>query len=99
MSVPTVRQRHAPILVERAGGNLNSWRRVATDPLSFVDTAHHVGDHSWLETGVDEVLEAGGMLDVALDEIVKHFVGWQVLWESGLWPASVGGDAAAPTLP
>src|SRR5918997_784070 len=93
MSVPTIRQRHAPILVERAGSNLNSWRRVTTNPLSFVDTAHHVGDHSWLETGVDEVFEAGGMLDVALDEIVKHFVGWQVLWESGLRTALHVDDA------
>jgi hypothetical protein len=60
MGAPAVRQRHAPILVERAGSDLDSRRRVATDPLGFVDAAHHVGDHGWVEAGVDEIFEVGG---------------------------------------
>src|SRR5918997_233369 len=84
MGAPTIRQRHAPILVERAGSDLDSRRRVATDPLGFVDATHHVGGHGRVEAEVDEVFKAGGVLNVTLDNLVEHSVGWQALWEGSL---------------
>src|ERR671910_923119 len=88
MGSPVIRQWHTPILVEGARSDLDPWGRVATNPLGFVDAAHHLCDRDRVETGIDEVLEAGGVLDVALDDIVEHFVGWQALWEGGLRTAS-----------
>ena len=76
MSSPVIRQWHTPILVESARSNLDPRRRVATDPLGFVDAAHHLCDHDRLKTGIDEVLEAGGVLNVTLNDIIEHFVGW-----------------------
>jgi hypothetical protein len=76
MGSPVIRQRHAPILVESARSDLNPRRCVPTDPLGFVYAAQHLCDHDRVKTGFDEVLEAGGVLNVALDDIVEHFVGW-----------------------
>ncbi len=73
--VPAAGQRHAPVLVVRAGSDLDPWRRVAAGHLGFVDAPQHVGDYSWVEAGVGEVLEAGRVLDVAFDDLVEHFVG------------------------
>ena len=73
---PVVRQWHTPILVESARSDLDPRRRVATDPLGFVDAAQHLCDHDRVKTGINEVLEAGGVLNVALNDIVEHFVGW-----------------------
>ena len=50
--VPAAGQRHAPVLVERAGGDLDPRRSGAADSLGFVDAAHHFGDHGRVKTGV-----------------------------------------------
>jgi hypothetical protein len=51
--VPAAGQRHAPVLVERAGGDLDPRRSGAADSLGFVDAAHHFGDHDRVKTGVN----------------------------------------------
>ena len=50
--VPAACQWHAPVLAERARGDLDPRRCVAAGHLGFVDAAQHVGDHSRLEAGV-----------------------------------------------
>ena len=50
--VPAAGQRHAPVLIERTGSDLDPRRRVAASYLGFVDAAQHVGDHSRVEAGV-----------------------------------------------
>ena len=73
--VPVACQWHAPVLVERAGSYLYPWWRVATGHLGFVDAPQHVDDHGWVEAGIGEVFETGRVLDIAFDDLVKHFVG------------------------
>ena len=84
MGMPTVRQRHASVLVERAGSYFDPRRRVATNTLGFVDAAHNLSSHRRVEAGGDEVFETSGVLNITFDNIVEHFVGRQAVGESDL---------------